>query len=140
MEHLGTIYGLAFIMLLVVIIIWRGIVKKKKVTAHYQESRKYDKPVQELIELVGKALEDINAKKIAYNSSTSVFSAKLEGSIWSWSEILEINLESSEHETTVAFSSQCSLPSQILDWGKNRRNSKRFFNKLEIRTYANMRG
>lgn len=132
MEYLGIFYGLALVIIIIaIVIIWRVLIKKEQFTAHYKESKAYNKPVDELTELVDNALDDINAKKIMHNSDDRFFIAKLGSSIWSWSETIEIKLKSSEQNTIVSFSSQCSLPTQVVDWGKNHRNSKRFFKSLE---------
>jgi hypothetical protein len=49
----------------------------------------------------------------------------------SWTEQIEVQAIENQGKTEVNFKSICSLPTQIYDWGKNKRNYKKFEKELE---------
>ncbi len=51
--------------------------------------------------------------------------------IWSWGEDIQVNFQDNEQGTLVTFTSSCKLSTQIVDWGKNKKNAKKFFTALE---------
>lgn len=52
-------------------------------------------------------------------------------SMSSFSEYVEIFYEVDQFSTVLRFKSICALPTQIYDWGKNKRNFKKFSKELE---------
>lgn len=49
-------------------------------------------------------------------------------SLWSWGETVSIDVLP---DHTLAITSKCVLPTQCLDWGKNRRNVEQLVAKLQ---------
>lgn len=131
----GFFFGFSLIGIFVIVVVfWKVVIKKDKfILSHYEESRSYNLTMPEFKDAVDEVLHDINATSITYDSKYSEFRAKTGFSIWSWSEILTIKLQPSDNETALLFKSKCTFP-QIIDWGKNHRNSKVFFKHLEERT------
>jgi hypothetical protein len=54
--------------------------------------------------------------------------AKISANIFSWGERLRVRVA---EDGTVTARSESVLPTQCIDWGKNRRNVLRFFGELE---------
>lgn len=95
--------------------------------AKFEKSKNYDLDKMQLIEKVKIALEKckFNIKSIDENSG--IIHAKSKLSFWSWIEKIDIKIGDNG---SVSMKSECSLPTQIIDWGKNKRNVKKFFNAL----------
>ncbi len=51
--------------------------------------------------------------------------------IWSWGEDIEVRFQENEAGTLVWFTSSCKLATQFIDWGKNKKNAKKFFVALQ---------
>ena len=118
--------------LIIIIVIWKLIIKKKKTaTSYFEESRSFHKSKNELKSLTEKAFLNLKFKNIYFDEEDSSFSAKTRMSIYSWSEYVTVKLSENGNFTEVDFKSKCALPTQIIDWGKNKRNSKKFFKNLE---------
>ncbi len=49
----------------------------------------------------------------------------------SWGEEIKVTLLNGGNQTTVDICSECSMPTQIIDWGKNTENLNMLFNYLE---------
>lgn len=49
-------------------------------------------------------------------------------SLWSWGERVELRFSA---DGSLAVTSKCSLPTQCLDWGKNKTNVRKFLEQLE---------
>lgn len=49
----------------------------------------------------------------------------------SWGEDIKVTLLNGGNQTTVDISSKCSMPTQIIDWGKNTENLNMLFSYLE---------
>jgi hypothetical protein len=99
--------------------------------AHFADSRPSQLQHEELVCLVRAALDELGwryefASRSEVRASTS--SLKVLG------EILRIEILP---DGVVMVESKCGLPSQCLDWGKNKRNVQRFIAQLEQaeRTY-----
>ncbi|HBR54614.1 MAG TPA: hypothetical protein DEA82_10705 [Flavobacteriaceae bacterium] len=59
----------------------------------------------------------------AYYSETAV-------TLWSWGEDILVRLQKKDEGTEVQFSSTCKLATQIIDWGKNKKNATIFVSSL----------
>ena len=55
-----------------------------------------------------------------------------EGSInlWSWGEDILVRFQENEEGTLIQFTSSCKMSTQIIDWGKNKKNAKKFLASL----------
>ena len=69
-------------------------------------------------------------KNAYFNEEDQVFRGTVGFSMSSFFELIEIRLIDSENNQSLTFLSICGLPTQIYDWGKNKRNYKRFIKNL----------
>lgn len=79
------------------------------------------------------ALKNSGFKKINYDITEKKFYAKTKLNLSSWTENISLQINQLENEYKLSFLSICAMPTQIYDWGKNRRNFKKFiieFKKL----------
>ena len=99
-------------------------------TSYYSIQKKYNVNGIELKENILSALKKSDFKNIKTNKE--VIKATTSMSMWSFSELISININQLDDTTTsVKFNSKCFLFIQIVDWGKNKSNSTLFFEKLE---------
>lgn len=99
-------------------------------TGEHSEERTYSKSIENLDNLIRKALMKAGFSKVGYNDDFKMFYASAGFSLWSYGENITVKIT----EQTVHFSSVCILPVQVLSWGKNKRNSTKFFKELDILT------
>lgn len=96
--------------------------------AKFEETRVYKKEHERLVQGCEIALEDSNFKIKHVDYAQGVILAKAGFSMWSWSEEIIVRISV---QGAVTIRSECVLPTQIVAWGKNKRNAKKFFRKLE---------
>ncbi|MDD2198046.1 MAG: hypothetical protein PHE03_02495 [Bacteroidales bacterium] len=99
-------------------------------TAQYEIGKRINLLNKNKHELFIEALKQSHFKNIHFDENNSTYYAKTKASIWSWSELIEIRVTDIGDETEINFLSICSLFTQIMSWGKNRRNAKKFFKEL----------
>ncbi|MBF6607187.1 MAG: hypothetical protein ITG00_00430 [Flavobacterium sp.] len=104
------------------------ILKQMYWTSQYQISKVYSKP-NDVAATINRSLKD--AKFTHIQDSGNVLFARANATMSSWSEIIRVNYFVEKNKLHVDFISRCAVPVQIFDWGKNRRNAKRFFARLE---------
>lgn len=119
-----------FSILVLVIILFRYFSKGKiYLTSSYNEQRELKSSEIIINEQVFKALSKSNFKNIKVHEN--LFSAITIPSIWSFSEIVNVEVKKMDETTfLINFNSKCLFPLQIFDWSKNQRNSKRFFKNI----------
>jgi len=88
-----------------------------------QETRRFGVTQEVLTKAIPYALRRSGAVRVC-ETSTGTFTGRVPINWCSWGENLEIQVEGN---ATVRAQSRCSFPTQIIDWGKNRRNLDRFF-------------
>ncbi|MDR6968047.1 hypothetical protein J2X31_002062 [Flavobacterium arsenatis] len=99
-------------------------------TSHYDEEREYSTDETAITENLTPTLEKSNFKLVQKNGNT--YSAVALPTILSFSEKIQIDYNKiSNSKIKVRFKSRCVFPLQIFDYGKNKRNSVKFFNNLE---------
>lgn len=76
------------------------------------------------------AMKTSKFKNVYYDEGNQVFKGSVNFSISSYFENIEIRLIDSENKPRLTFLSICGFPFQIYDWGKNKRNYKRFIKNL----------
>jgi len=76
------------------------------------------------------AMKASNFKNVYYDERNEVFKGSVNFSMSSYFENIEIRLIDSENKPRLTFLSICGFPFQIYDWGKNKRNYKRFIKNL----------
>jgi hypothetical protein len=103
--------------------------------AYAEDGLEYGLPHKKLVDAVEDALTTLGwavencADWRKKGSSGTRFHVKVSMGLWSWGEKLTINI----HENGLIHArSECLLPTQCLDWGKNGRNLKRFFDELDL--------
>ncbi|MDR7209777.1 hypothetical protein [Flavobacterium piscis] len=100
-------------------------------TSHYKVEKEFTIDEITLKQNILSALQKAHFKKIKNNDNQ--ISAITVPTIFSFSELIKTEIDKvSESKFNVTFSSICFLPTQIFDWGKNKRNSNLFFKNLEI--------
>ena len=99
-------------------------------TAKYETEKKFKLNKKNKSEVILEALKKSNFKNIHFDKINSTYYAKTRVSIWSWTELIEVKITDNEEETRINFLSICFLFTQIISWGKNRRNARRFFDEL----------
>lgn len=81
-------------------------------------------------ELIISALKSAGFKNVKYFPEENRFIATSRISMSSWGEFIEVKLLADNTEHRIHFKSICSFIFQIYDWGKNKRNAKRFFKAI----------
>lgn len=76
------------------------------------------------------AMKDSKFKNVFFNEENQAFRGIVGFSMSSFFEHVEVRLIENEGKQTLNFFSICGLPTQIFDWGKNKRNYKRFLKNL----------
>jgi len=67
---------------------------------------------------------------VNYDVVESKFYARTNFTMSSWGENITIEINIANNSVTSEFISICAFPFQIFDWGKNKRNYKRFYKEL----------
>lgn len=99
-------------------------------TARFEETRYYHCDRVQLMEKSKKVLQKCKFRIKEVDETNGIIYAKTNVSFWSWTEEIEVRVEDNGN---VTMKSQCYLPTQILDWGKNKSNVRKFFKKLGIK-------
>jgi len=73
-----------------------------------------------------KAANKSNFKIKAIDQDLGNIVAKTRFNLWSWSEKIHIYVADNQIDIV----SECAMPTQIMDWGKNKRNVKKFVQNL----------
>jgi hypothetical protein len=103
--------------------------KRKGMTmaATYREIRRFQNCSVDR-DAITSAIEDCRFK--VRHAGETMIRATASLSFWSFGETIEVHIGSFGTSTIVDASSTCVLPTQILDWGKNRKNVRRLFDQL----------
>jgi len=100
-------------------------------TSFYSEKKEFIISEQLLKKYILIALQKSNFKKIKEKNNS--FSAITLPTIWSFSELINIEFEKTDEEKfLIKVHSKCFFPLQIVDYGKNKRNSNKFFKNLDL--------
>lgn len=83
-----------------------------------------------IIELLPDVMKKAGVKNINFHQEESKFTGLVGFSMSSWSEYVEVKVESSDGKLNLDFKSVCAFPYQIFDWGKNKSNFKKFEKEL----------
>lgn len=95
--------------------------------AKFEDSKKFALNKSQLLDKVKMVIEKCNFEIKSFDKDLGLIQAKTKISLWSWSENIEVRIQDDGH---VKVKSECSLPSQFIDWGKNKRNVKQIFESL----------
>lgn len=134
MELLSQYYGLFIILAIIIaILVYRKVTNNKEAAISKFVIRKLINAKTDLKTSIILALESSGFKNITYNKKENKIAANTSISFLSWGEIVEIQLEENTSDTQIVFKSICAFPFQIYDWGKNKRNFKKFWKNFNLK-------
>ena len=133
MEFLETNFIWLLILITVIfILLYKRVTKNPDaITGKYEATKTINGNPSENLELIKEALKNAGFKKVGLDKDENRFYAQAKFSMSSWSEYIEVYYSHDNFSTDLKFKSICALPTQILAWGKNKRNYKRFEKELE---------
>lgn len=127
----------SFLYLVIPFLLFAGIFLYKKITNNPDAltSKYITKKIVNLdyntsLIYIIRALEKAKFSKVRRGKERNIVHARAGFSMHSWSEIIEVKIRENEGKTELEFKSICAFYPQIFDWGKNRRNYKRFEKEL----------
>ena len=97
----------------------------------YTESLQLQVSVEKAKIKTEEALMKAGFKMSRWIESNQTFYSESSITIWSWGEDIVVRFEEKGGETLVWFTSSCKLATQFIDWGKNKKNAKKFFTALQ---------
>lgn len=95
-------------------------------TSKYRTHLKLSVESDNLPKKIIDSLKQSGFSKVGYDPEENIYYAQTKISIWSWTEFIEIQVQKDNNINRLVFTSICALPLQIFDWGKNKRNAKKF--------------
>ncbi|WP_053990970.1 hypothetical protein [Mangrovimonas sp. TPBH4] len=101
------------------------------ITCKYRGNKTLEGKALDNLEIVKQALKDCHFKSVGVDKDTLKCYAQTSFSMSSFSEYIEVSLKEVDQHTELHFISICALPTQIYDWGKNKRNYKKFIKALQ---------
>jgi hypothetical protein len=94
--------------------------------AYHAAAQRVDRPRRDVLRAARAALHDLGWRWM--DSDRGVFMAAVGVNFWSCGEQVTVVVAD---DGEVLVRSQCNLPTQCFDWGKNRRNVNRFLDAIE---------
>jgi hypothetical protein len=125
------IYIVGILFLLYLLRIMRSSFSSNAPTAKYNAERVYRIRAYKMLKAILRALEEAKFELANVSRSGDEIVAISNVSMRSWSEHITIRVVDKSDECTVRFKSVCAMPTQVFDWGKNRKNAQEFFRKLD---------
>lgn len=96
----------------------------------YTEALQLQVPLDQAKAKTEEALMKAGFKMSKWVEQNQAYYSESSLSIWSWGEDIQVSFQENEQGTKVKFTSSCKLSTQIIDWGKNKKNTKKFFTAL----------
>jgi hypothetical protein len=133
MDLLVSNFGWILLILTVIIIfLYKKISNNPDaMTSKFKTRRKTKVDSISMRPIIKEALQNSGFKNIGFDEDENRFYAKTRFSMSSWSEYVEVKIDRSQNETEIEFKSICAMPTQIYDWGKNKRNYTKFESELK---------
>ncbi len=129
MSYIGWIL---IVITVAVIFLYKRMTKDPEaLTSKYKATKIINIDRSKSLNLIKQALENLGFKNVTLNKEGNAFYAKTKFSMSSWTEQIEVKVDENNNETEITFMSICSLPTQIFDWGKNKRNYRKFERELD---------
>lgn len=120
------------IVLVTFILVYKKITKNPDaITSKYETRKKINGLPQHNLELIKQALKNAGFKKVGIDEEDKSVYAQTSFSMSSFLEYIEITYQQTQEQTELNFKSICALPTQIYDWGKNKRNFKKFEKEID---------
>ncbi|WP_432412343.1 hypothetical protein [Rasiella sp. SM2506] len=98
---------------------------------NYTEILQLQDPLEQAKVKTEEALLKAGFKMSKWVAQNQAFYAESSLTIWSWGEDIQVSFQENEQGTLVKFTSSCKLATQFIDWGKNKKNTKKFFAALQ---------
>ncbi|RFC54745.1 hypothetical protein [Brumimicrobium aurantiacum] len=105
--------------------------KELALTSKYQDILSISGDLSLNLKIINEALQNARFRKVMLDEFDHRFYAQTRYSMSSFSENIELKYQQKGESTVISFKSICALPTQVYDWGKNKRNFKRFNKELE---------
>lgn len=133
MEILNNYYGwFIFIITIIFFVIYKKITKNPDaITSKFISEYKINGKINNVDNLLFNALKNSGFKNIGLDKDSKRLYAQAKFSMSSFSEFIEVYYNEQNSSIHVRFKSICALPTQIYDWGKNKRNYKKFIEELK---------
>lgn len=134
MEFLEADYlGLIFLTTVIFIFAYKKVTKNPDaITSKYEARKTINGDPYHHLRLIKKALKNAGFKKVGLDKDENRFYAQTKYSMSSFSEYIEVSFNHDHHfRTNLTFKSICALPTQLMAWGKNKRNYRRFERELQ---------
>lgn len=96
------------------------------VTGKYVATMQINGDQKNNLQLLSEALKNAGFKKVGLDETENCLFAQTKFSMNSFSEYIEVQFTQDKCSTNLQFKSICALSPQIFDWGKKKRNYKRF--------------
>jgi hypothetical protein len=97
--------------------------------ANKQSSKTFQLSATQIQPLISVALKNMGAEILEQNPFS--ISAKTGMSLRSFGESIQVDIKTLEIGCQINIDSRCSMPSTLVDWGKNQNNIDEFFAELE---------
>ena len=101
------------------------------VTSKFIAKKKINGNPTDNLKFIEEALKNAGFKKVGLDKDENRFYAQAKFSMSSFSEYIEVSFSHDNFSTDLKFKSICALPTQVVDWGKNKRNYKKFEKELK---------
>ena len=133
MEFLETsIWWIIGLLLVVFIFAYKKLAKNPDaLTSKYEAQKSIIGNPTDNLRLVKEALKNAGFKRVGLDLDENRFYAQTKVSMYSFSEYIAVAFTHEQFSTNLKFKSICALPTQIIAWGKNKRNYKKFKKELE---------
>ena len=127
-----NIWWLVFIAITAFIFIYKKVTKNPNaITSKFETTKKIQGLPQDNLKLILQALKNAGFNKVGIDEDENYFYARTKFSMSSFLEYIEVSYQNTQNKTELKFKSICALPTQIYDWGKNKRNFKKFEKEME---------
>lgn len=133
MEILKTnFWWLLLLITIVFIFAYKKLTKNRDaITNKFEAEKKIIGNPTDNLKFIEEALKNAGFKKVGLDKDENRFYAQTKFSMSSFSEYIEVSYSHDHLSTDLKFKSICALPTQLVAWGKNKRNYKKFEKELE---------
>ena len=132
MEIIKSNFGWILLAVTVIFIfLFKKILKNPDaLTSKFEAEKTLEHTPSMILKIVSKALKNAGFNKVGFDEEENRFYAQSKVTMSSWAEYVEVKINGTENKTELVFKSICALPTQVYDWGKNKRNWKKFEKEL----------
>ncbi|MFN3997643.1 hypothetical protein [Algoriphagus sp.] len=101
------------------------------ITSKFVARKKVQGNPEQNLRIIKEASKNAGFRKVGFDEERSRFYAQTSFSMSSFLEYIDVSFTQDNFFTELEFKSICALPTQIIDWGKNKRNFNKFERELE---------